>query len=514
MKKYIIPLVALFLVIVILAAVLNKPSADLEVTTAEETTAEETTQEVSQNVITLGYYEEKTFNPYKTDSPVNRFVSTLVYDSLYVLDESYMPQPVIAKSGERSENRLTVYINEGLVFSSGAPVTASDVVYSFDLAKASEHYSARLENFLSAVPGTDCVVFTMSTDNIFSQSCLTFPIVQAGTGENDVPTGSGRYCIQQNNRGRFLAENKNSTRNEDMVTEKIILSPISSDAGELYQLQSDSLSFYFDSLDSGEYTKINANTVVVPMNNLVFLAFNDNSAVMSDKAVRNAVAFATDKMTIGENAYNGMYTVAKTPFNPYWYALNESAAAENDFSILKATSTLEDAGYVFAYSNNDYRSRNFEYLEAKMIVNEENEARVAAAQMIHDSLESIGIDVRLSVLEYEDYKKALSEGDYDMYLGEVKLSANMDLSCFFKEEGTLSYGIDSASTVASAYSDFALGKIDITTFNQVFDEEKPFVPICYRSAVAYYSRAISFEGSITEYEPFLNAYSWEIASEK
>ena len=111
MKKYIIPLVALFLVIGILAVVLNEPIPDIEITTTEITSAEETTQEIIENVITLGYYEEKTLNPYTTDSPVNRALSTLIFDSLYFLDESYMPQPVIAKSSEHKENSLPVYIN-------------------------------------------------------------------------------------------------------------------------------------------------------------------------------------------------------------------------------------------------------------------------------------------------------------------------------------------------------------------------------------------------------------------
>lgn len=512
MKKYIIPIVALCLIIIVLAAVTKGKSPDGEITTTQESSLQETTEENPYSLITLGYYEGKSFNPYVTDSPVNRQISTLIYDSLFVLDEAYKPQPLIAKSSESAEGRITVALNEDLVFSSGSPLTASDVVYSFNLAKASAHYGSRLENFLSAAAGTDSVIFTLSTDKIFSESCLTFPIIQAGTGENEVPVGSGRYCIQQNSEGRFLTENSTSTRSEDMTSKKIMLSPISSESGELYQLQSGALSFFFDNLDSGEYTKINANTVTVPMNSLVFLTFNHKSPALSDKAVRDAVAYATDKIAIGEEAYKGMYTTATTPFNPEWYLLPEDVSDGKSFSMLNAANTLEQAGYVFAYSNNDYRSKNFEYLELTLLVNEENEARVNAAQMIHDSLESIGIDIRLSVLEYEEYIEALYAGEYDMYLGEVRLSPDMNLDCFFKEGSNVGYGIDSASTVAMAYADFTLGKIDISTFNKVFNDAMPFVPICYRNAVAYYSRAISYEGTITEYEPFLNVYSWELAS--
>lgn len=515
MKKYIALILALCLTLAVLSVVL-KDDENVDITTEEtmETTEEETTQAVSEQKITLGYYESKTLNPYKTDSPTNRSISTLVYDGLYVLDESYKPEPIIASHSERQTGRLTVYIKDNLTFSSGAELTAADVVYSFEAAKKSEYYSPRLHNFMAATAGTDCVVFTLSSELAYAESCLTFPIVQAGTAENDVPVGSGRYIVQLSQQERCLVANPDSTRDDFMNTEKIYLSPVSSDKTELYLLQTGELTYFFDDLSDGKYTKIDANMLTVPLNNLVFLGVNSESSVMQDKAIAKAISLAIDKTTISESAYSGMCRAAETPFNPDWYALSAVNPVFEEYSSVKAAQVLEEAGYIYAYSNNAYRSKNFEFLEITMIVNEESKSRVTCAQLIRQSLKSIGINVTVNVLPFEDYKEALASGDFDIYLGEVKLSADMDLSCFFTAGNSAAYGIDTSSTTATAYSDFVKGKVDISTFIKVFDDAKPFIPICYRDGVAYYSREISFEGEITEYELFLNAYSWETADDQ
>lgn len=512
MKKYIALIVALFVTLGILAVVMKDNEPPTTTAPTEETTTEAITEIFTERSITLGYYEDKSLNPYLTDSPVNRNLSTLIYDGLYVPGEDYMPQPIIAESIEKSEEKLVVFIRPDLYFSSGAPLTASDVAYSFELAKNSPYYSGRLEVFSFATAGTDSVIFTMNSYNAYAESCLTFPIVQAGSGENDIPVGSGRYVLKSDDDGKFLSVNESSTRTEIMSTEKIRLAPITSDRGELYMLQTGDLSYFFDDLSDGEYTRIGANMLRVPLNNLVYLTFNSKSEVLADRAVKQAISLAIDKTAIAENAYSGMCRTAETPFNPDWYVLSPLQKGIHSFSGLKAAEMLEEAGYVYAYKSNDYRSRNFEFLEIDMIVNEENESKVHCAELIHDSLESIGIDVRLKILPFEDYREALYDGEYDIYLGEVKLPASMDLSCFFTEGGSVGYGIDSSSTAATAYSDFSQGKIDIFTFTKVFDDGMPFIPICYRDGVAYYSREISFEGSVTEYEPFLNAYSWEVTN--
>ena len=86
----------------------------------------------------------------------------------------------------------------------------------------------------------------------------------------------------------------------------------------------------------------------------------------------------------------------------------------------------------------------------------------------------------------------------------------MGLTPFFSEGGAASYGINTDSATAKAYNDFKAGKTDISTFIQVFNSEKPFIPLLFREGMAYYSRELTYEDTINEYELFANIYSWSV----
>ena len=74
------------------------------------------------------------------------------------------------------------------------------------------------------------------------------------------------------------------------------------------------------------------------------------------------------------------------------------------------------------------------------------------------------------------------------------------------------YGINKDSATAKAYKDFTAGKIDISTFIQVFSSETPFIPLLFREGMAYYSRELTYEDTVNEYELFANIYSWSVTN--
>lgn len=503
MKKYICILIAIAICFTLFGC--SKPEKKVE---TEETTTEVATEPVFEKKITLGYYEDKSLNPYTTDSPANRNISTLIYDPLYILDKSYTPAGIIAESCEINATTVTVKIKSGLTFSNGAALSSYDVAYSFNQAKASSFYGARLENISYATPLSDSVVFTLLQPDIHCEAVLTFPIVQSYTAESDTPVGSGRYTLSETSEGKVLRANPNNSRKEEVKTNSIYLTPITSQSAELYLLQSGDLSYFFDDLSDSEYIKIGANIKQIPMNNFVFIGINSFSPAMSDSFVREAVTTAINPKTVADAVFSGMCRYAPTPFNPDWYNCERLDFQPAASSLQRAQELLTEGNYVYAYEDNTYLSKDFEYLVIRLAVTKENSDKLHCAEYIHDTLESIGIDVELNALPYTEYIEAVKNGNFDLYLGEVKLPANMDLSCFFSEGGSLSYGVDTSSTVAASYKDFMAGTTDISTFVQVFDTYKPFIPLCYRDGVAYFSREFTFEGDITEYEPFLNASTW------
>lgn len=513
MKKIIITILCLVTVItaIILSGKLVRPEEQEQTTSgAEEMTQneDETTEAVGD--VKLPFFKGKHINPFLTDSPTNLSLSTLLYDSLFIMNDDWSSSPLIAKEFQNNGKEVTVKLVDGICFSNGNSLTAYDVVYSFKLAKESSAFKGRLANFSKATAGSDTVTFTLTKPDIYAQQCLTFPIVQNGSGTANLPIGSGRYVLR-NNKGQYiLTANQNNTRNETLTTKIISLVPITAEEDEIYRVQTGALSYYYNDMSTGEFTKLTASTVPIKTNNLIYIGCNGTNSFFKDKNAVTALRLAIDKGSLADTVFDNFCTITETPFNPDWFSLKDVSQTAYEYNIIKAGNLLDELGYSYAPGDKSYRYDADGYLTFKIIVNKENPTKINCAKFIGKALINLGINVSLEALEFDDYVKALKNGDFDLYIGEVRISPNMDLSCFFSTNGSASYGITS-NTIKNAYSDFRAGSIDINTFLGVFEEEAPFIPVCYRTSIAYYSNEVTFDGTVNEYEPFKNINTWKTA---
>lgn len=511
MKKLIALCLALCLFCSVFSACGNGDSsqtAESEQTTKTDDQTESQSKKEEERLVTLGMYSSSSLNPYKTKSETNKRLSALLYDSLFKVNENFEAVPSIAESYELDGKKLTVGIKSGLSFSDGNEVTASDVAYSFTLAKSSPLYSGALSNIASCTDSTDKVIFTLSVEDIFAVNCLDFPVIERGSGGKGIPTGSGRYSAKKKSDSYVLSAVSDSSSDEEMEQTKLLLLDLARHENPLYLLRTSVLSCYFDEDGKSAASKTDASVAKVNLNSLVFLGINSSSEYFSKPRLRKALSLIVDKTEIAETAYDAMAKEATCVFNPDWSQCGALKNAKDETDISAAEDLLEKEKFIYAYSNNKYRSKNFEFFEIKLLVNKENARRVKAAKLIKTRLEKAGIKVNLSALDFDSYKLALENGDFDIYLGEVKLGANMDFTPFFSSAGKAKYGISLSSSVCDAYFDLKRGKIDVSTFVGVFDEELPFLPLCYREGAMYYSRALKYEGSPCIGDIYSNAYSW------
>ena len=91
-------------------------------------------------VISFGIQSVKTIS-IRPFEPVERDMLSaydLVYESLVVIDENYMPQPYLAERWEESSGGKywTFYLRRDVKFTDGTPLTATDVVSDFLLFTA------------------------------------------------------------------------------------------------------------------------------------------------------------------------------------------------------------------------------------------------------------------------------------------------------------------------------------------------------------------------------------------
>ena len=445
-----------------------------------------------EGVLKLAYSKADMLDPFTASMTANIQILGLIYDGLFKLDKGYEPVAVIAKSGMVGGTSVNVNL-ENAVFSDGSPITARDVIYSFDKAKFSPTYSERLKNFSSAVEAaSNMVVFNLQSPDPYALSCLTFPIVKEGSTGN-LPIGSGRYIPEKSGETIYLVVNKNKTGFNPSI-KTIMLVPVRDSSSLESSLEIGNTGFHYNDLSGGVYSRINAKTVDMGINNLVYLAFNSASEVFSDPLLRQAVGFSLNRKEITATAFQGHAREAYSPFNPEWYAL-----ASKDLIV---STDLQKAQALIEESEIDITDK-----EISILVNKENQFKLETAGFIRDYLVSLGFTVNLKEYELQYYTEALELGSYDMYIGEVRLSPNMDLGVLLSG-GSLSFGIDPENAACARYSQFLSGGCELMDFINSFNEALPFIPLCYRNAAVSYSNEMNSDANCCDGDVFYDIETW------
>ncbi|MBQ4207139.1 MAG: hypothetical protein II621_02415 [Clostridia bacterium] len=479
----------------------DDPTAPTE--TTDETTEPVSADKAARRMITLPYTAADALNPFQTKSTMNRDIDTLLYDSLVRLDENFAPVPSLAADVTQNGLTITVTLREDVRFTSGELLHPRDVVYSFQCAKESPCFEARLQTFFScSQEGETAVVFTLLEENARAASCLDFPVVRFGTGDRELPVGCGRYRPVRRSGDLYLKANEESSAMEEMELQTIKLLDISTRENELQLLQIGELSaFYVDG--AAPTQKIFANEQAVPLLNFVYLGLNSGREHLSDPAFRRALAFAIDKPTICAAAYDAHASAADLPFHPLW---EESPEETVGYDPLAAPRAFDLLGYTL--SSSAKRAKGGQSVKLELVCNSENPMRLSCAKLIADQLRDCGFTVNLSVLDYDSYLIRLESGLWDLYVGEVKLTADMDLSLFFGAEGKAGYGLDPASAAAQTFFSWRAGAVDTSTFAQVFLQDQPLVPLCFRSGRLYCAKELQIEGDVNENDLYANLYAW------
>ena len=113
----------------------------------------------------------------------------------------------------------------------------------------------------------------------------------------------------------------------------------------------------------------------------------------------------------------------------------------------------------------------------------------------------------MRVLPWEEYMAALAAGDFDLYYGEVRLSADWNLSQLLSPGGALNYGGWSNPQTSQLIAALAAAE-DRTaaarTLCAHLQSQAPILPLCFKSS-SVLAQAGVLEGlQPTAAEPFYN----------
>lgn len=465
-------------------------------------------ESVKNHTLSLPYSKSDSLNPFKTETALNQELGTLIYDGLYKLSESLEPSPWIASNGAVSGKNVMVTLRSDVKFRDGSKITAGDVAESFQRAKVSPQYAVQLANFQSCRTQKDgSLLFTLENENPNALSLLTFAIVKASSADSDLPVGSGRYYPVKNGGDISLQNNKAWCGTQDMSLEKINLANVSDSSALSHSMEIGNIDYFFTDLSSGAYQRINGATQEFILNNVVFLGVQSKNTVLSNPAVLQAIGKALDRNEIITGAYQGHAVSTNVPFRPDWKTVSALKLPEDKTDNAAAIKLLEEAGFNKQLAGGT-RTNGSQSLMFKLVVNKENGFRAAAARLVANQLKKIGVSVSVSALPFEEYQKAIADGNFDLYLGEVKLLNDMSLSAFFEKDGAAHFGISDESAVINSYKEYLIAPSSMQNFIDAFNNQPPFFPLCFRKGVSASSRIIKTEIKSHANDLFNNINEW------
>lgn len=434
----------------------------------------------------LGYDPAAPLHPITGDSQVNQELTGLVYQGLYELDNAFAPHPVLAKSAAVSEDGLTwtFSLAEDVHFSDGTPLTAQHVAASLDAARTAPLYTARLSGVTAVSAGEDGLVYvTLSAPNGNLPALLDIPVVLEQ--EDGPPLGSGYYYYDHSGERLFLHTNPYHRSVAALPYATIPLMAVSDadqriaafDSGEITAVTTDFSSAYALGY-SGSY-----ETWDYPTTALLYVGFNTVSGPCQSAIVRRAFSRAFDREGLAQTELSGHGDPAELPVSPLCGGYDAGAASQLGCDTDAAAQLLADAGYVRNEEDGLLYLRKAP-LEATLLVNSDNDTRQAIADQITQALTGLGVTVTVKRLPWNDYTAALSAGQFDLYIGEVRLTGDFDPTALLA--GDLNYGRYASGAFAQALSGWkaARGEQARAQAAQVlwgqFAQDAPIAPLCFK----------------------------------
>ena len=401
-------------------------------------------------------------NPLLADAnPVDREISSLLFDGLTRYDDDGRLVPALAKSWRVSDDgrRIDFSLRDDVTWHDGEGVTAEDVVFSYRLLQ-NEAFPAPAgartlwESVTISSTGRLSVTFTLPESYSPFLEATTRGIVPAHVlGDvpagsipehdfNQAPTGTGPFMVPQ-------GENWQRTG---------VLHLIPNRANWRQGIKLDAIAFRFfsnaerllEAYKTGEIQAINnvppslfpevaslpeTRLYTAPLPRYTQVLFNlteEGMSALGNRNVRHALAYAVDRELLVDRALNGQGLVIDGPYPPMSWAHQPDALTIYPYQPLSATQTLENEGWTLPEGGMVREGEAATLILRVLLVDEPQYRRVA--EELASQWAAAGVGVEINAVDPESYGAALRDRAFDVAVVEVAAPGDPDLYDFWSQE--------------------------------------------------------------------------------
>ncbi len=460
---------------------------------------------------TLPWYRGEGYNPYLTDNSLTVQLADLLFEKLVVIDPDAQLEYRVVSAVQSVGTTVTLTVAPGYFYTDGTAVTAQDVAASLNAARASRLYKDRFAHVSRVVAEGSTVTLTLTQPDALFAWLLDIPVMPAGQTDREKPAASGRYTYAED--GDALVPNTSSGGAApfdritlwEMTGADALANSLNIGAISLYSTEAEGLA---NGINSSRQASYYTNT-------LVFLGFNSIlwrhwktvdvdgvetwhsertgvNALLETPAGRTAVANLLDRASLLEKVYYNRGHVATGYMNTVGPAGGHGTLSAID-DPAAAAAGLQALGYQLGLDGYYHANAGTEKdpLTLRLLVYTGSSYKRYLAQLITDSLEAAGIRVEQQGCDtMEEYLQKIATLDFDMYIGEIKLYNNMDMSAFLVSGGAAANGLTLSEELLATYAAWRADPAQTPALEAALAAEMPFAPILWRSGTLYYAKEL------------------------
>ena len=376
-------------------------------------------------------------------------LNQLVFESLIEFDDQMKPAPLLADSWTVEDKVWTFRLREGVVFHNGAPLTASEVVASYQrflLAGELNPYYSRVQ-MIESMSAVDDLTLTVNSKyaGYVTLYAMTFPVVQSGTVDDRMARGTGPYWYTEYSTGVGVRLEANPLWwKKDPQIHSIAARNYGRSGAALEALRTNEINLLctqsshaavnrkLSDMTSMDYS---TNTYELLVPNL------SETSPMGDVRMRQAVMYGIDRANIAENGYLGMGVQCEVPVNPACW-LYESQSAIFYYSPERALQLIKSCGWEDLTGDgmlNKIDGVILKDLTLTLVTYNEstNTIRENAAHLIANHLAKVGVNVEVKVYTKTTCLQRVKDREYDLALVGMQLSEIPNLAPMLQSGGSL-----------------------------------------------------------------------------
>ena len=424
----------------------------------------------------LPYHRSHSLDPITCGEGVQETAASLLYEPLFALNGQFQPEPVLCESYAWNDTGLicTLTLREGVTFSDGTALTAQDVANTLQRAQASKRYAYRLRNVASvAANRAGQVVITLTAPNQALPALLDIPLVKRATAEWMIPLGTGPYQAVSEGGSDVLRAREDWWQGRPVPVQTIPLVPAKDWETALYLFTSGRVELLtVDPTDDPSLVTGKAQVTGQPTTVMAFIGFNTaEDRLFASPALRALFSQGIDRETLVHTQLVQLALPAQFPVSPLSALYPRDL--EKAYSEEETLAALRSAGQASG-----------EIKRLTMLVSEGDVFRSASARFIAEQLSLLDWEITVAELPWEEYLAALEAGEFDLYFGEVRLTADWDLTDLTGSEGLLNYGGYSSDVTDQLLALFAAAEdrsLPAQRLMANLQANAPIAPVCFKN---------------------------------